>query len=387
LPQIYSSKKVDSKKSTGLLEMVGLGDRKDHKPNELSGGQQQRVAIARALVNSPKIVLADEPTGNLDSKSEKEIMNLLCDLNQKGITIILVTHEEEISQYAKRIIRMRDGKILSDEPVKNRRESALPEPQTALTSELPAKGSTEYLRTRFHALDFFVHFREGVKSLISNKVRTFLSMLGILIGVAAVIAMLALGKGAQKSIETQLSSLGSNLLTLRTGSFRSGGVSMGTGSVAKLSPSDSEALMRAIPSIQEIAPEVNGNGQVVFRDKNWSTSILGTSAEYAKLRASVPIIGRFFDETDNLKRLRVAVIGLTVAAELFGESDPIGEYIKINRVPFQVIGVLPEKGSNGFRDQDDIIIIPLFTAMYRLLGKTNVDQITIQIRDMAEMEA
>jgi len=381
LPQIYNSQTVNQSRSQKLLEMVGLGNRREHKPNELSGGQQQRVAIARALVNNPKIVLADEPTGNLDSKSEKEIMALLCGLNQKGITVILVTHEEEIANYAKRIIRMRDGKILSDERIQNR---TLPE--TVPNIEIP---QTEPISSSSFSflLDFVVHLKEGIKSLIANKVRTFLSMLGILIGVSAVIAMLALGRGAQKSIETQLASLGSNLLTLRTGSYRTGGVFLGTGAVAKLTSEDAEAIKKSIPSVKATAPEISGKGQVVYRDKNWSTQVLGTSENYAVMRASIPVIGRFFDEVEDRKRVRVAVIGFTVASELFGDIDPIGEYIKINKVPFQVIGILPEKGNNGWRDQDDIIMVPLNTAMYRLLGKNFVEQINIEINQLSEMES
>jgi len=382
LPQIYFSKRVDNEKSSRLLEMVGLGNRKDHKPNELSGGQQQRVAIARALVNSPKIVLADEPTGNLDSKSEKEIMSLLCQLNEKGMTVILVTHEEEIAKYAKRIIRMRDGKILSDDAVQDRIR-----PEHSQSLSFQEEISTKTLKPSLQILDFVVHLKEGIKALVANKIRTFLSMLGILIGVAAVIAMLALGRGAQKSIETQLASLGSNLLTLRTGSYRSGGVFLGTGAVAKLTPEDSEVIKKSIPSVKATAPEITGKGQVVYRDKNWSTQVLGTTENYATMRASVPVIGRFFDDAENRKRVRVAIIGMTVATELFGDSDPIGEYIKINKVPFQVIGILPEKGNNGWRDQDDIIMIPLFTAMYRLLGKSYVDQINIEINQLSEMAA
>ena len=381
LPQIYLSKTVDKVKSGLFLEMVGLGDRKDHKPNELSGGQQQRVAIARALVNNPKIVLADEPTGNLDSKSEKEIMELLCQLNHKGITIILVTHEEEIARFAQRIIRMRDGKILSDEKVKDRIECPV-----SNKIILPPPTSAPKNLDSFQLFDLLIHFKEGLKALVANKVRTFLSMLGILIGVAAVIAMLALGRGAQRSIETQLSSLGSNLLTLRTGSYRMGGVYLGSGAVAKLTAEDSEVIKKSIPSVKATSAEISGKGQVVYRDKNWNTQILGTTENYPNMKASIPIIGRFFDDVENRKRNRIAVIGMTVAAELFKDADPIGEYIKINKVPFQIIGILPEKGNNGWRDQDDIIIIPLFTAMYRLLGKNYVEQINIEINQLSEME-
>jgi len=381
LPQIYSTQKINLEKAGCLLELVGLGNRKDHRPNELSGGQQQRVAIARALVNSPKIVLADEPTGNLDSKSEKEVMSLLSELNKQGITVILVTHEEEIAKYAKRIIRMRDGKIISDEKIKERN---LPQTSTELVLPIDTKKETS---PTISFLNFSVHIQEGVKALVANKIRTFLSMLGILIGVAAVIAMLALGRGAQQSIESQLASLGSNLLTVRTGSYRMGGVSLGTGAIAKLTTEDAEIIKKSIPSVKATAAEITGKGQTTYKDKNWSTQVMGTTENYPIMRASIPVIGRFFDESENRKRMRLAVIGMTLVTELFGDTDPIGEYIKINKVPFQVIGILPEKGNNGWRDQDDIIMIPLQTAMYRLLGKNYVDQINVEIEKFEDMES
>lgn len=372
LPLLYSEKSMDSSRSVELLERVGLKPRRNHRPNELSGGQQQRVAIARSLVNAPRIILADEPTGNLDSISEKEIMKILKDLNSQGITVVIVTHEEEIGAQAKRLIRMRDGLISSD-------ERKGPKPVTSTEKNTDKKKLALPPLSGFSSSEILNHFYQGIRTLAANKIRTGLSMLGILIGVAAVVAMLALGRGAQQQIENQLSSLGSNLLVLRAGAMRVGGVSQESGATTRLTEEDAIALKQEIPSVKRSAPQVNGRGQVIFQNRNWSTQVLGGSPAYAPMHASEPSTGRFFSEQENQSRSRVAVLGTAVVRELFGDQNPIGEMIKINKVSFQVIGVLPEKGASGFRNQDDIVIVPVFTAMHRLLGKLYVDSIELEI--------
>ena len=368
LPLLYSEKRLDLEKSQSLLEKVGLGTRSHHRPSELSGGQQQRVAIARALVNNPLMILADEPTGNLDSQSEKEIIGILHDLNDQGITIVIVTHEEEVGQQAKRLIRMRDGVVQSD-------ERRLPFKQNTLE-----KMAAESKLSNIPLANVVQHFAQGIKTLAANKVRTALSVLGILIGVAAVVAMLAIGAGAQAAMQKELSSLGSNLLILRPGATRSSsGVRSDAGATSKLMQEDAADLKNNIGNINNVVSTVNGRGQITFENKNWSTQILGTNPGYAMMHASVPQAGRFFTDDENTSRARVAVIGMTLVRELFEGKSPIGNMIKINKVNFQVIGVLPTKGANGFRDQDDIVIVPLNAAMYRLLGKENVDTIEIEV--------
>lgn len=369
LPLLYSKLEKGLEGARGLLGKVGLGTRSGHRPNELSGGQQQRVAIARALINQPKMILADEPTGNLDSASEKEIIQILKDLNASGITVIVVTHEEEIGAQAKRLIRMRDGVVQSDE-----RLSEFTKPKTAVDLK-PAVSDAD----RKSWLDFLDYFHQGFQTLAANKIRTGLSMLGILIGVAAVVAMLALGRGAQKAIEDQLSSLGSNLLTVRPGSVRVGGVTQESGAANRLGYDDIQVLKTRVSSIEDISAQVSGRAQVTGNSKNWNTQVQGVAASWAKMHASIPEVGRFFTDEENAKRARVAVIGETVRRELFGDRSVIGEMIKINRVNFQIIGVLPEKGATGWRDQDDVILVPLATAMFRLLGREYVDVIEAQI--------
>jgi macrolide transport system ATP-binding/permease protein len=381
LPLLYSKKNMDLVKAQSILMSVGLDDRSQHRTNELSGGQQQRVAIARSLINQPRVILADEPTGNLDSKSENEILKILRDLNDQGITIVIVTHEEAVGQQAKRLIRMRDGMIQSD--LRLRPLSTL-----TLFPDQKAKSSTRssHLENRWQFQETADYFIQGTKNLLANKIRSGLSMLGILIGVAAVVAMLAIGKGAQSAIESQLASLGSNLLVLRSGASRVGGVSQGIGGTARLTLDDYQALKEQVTAVKEASPNVNGRGQVTFQNKNWNTQLLGTGPAYASLRAATPELGRFFTDEENQKRNRVAVIGATVVRELFSGQNPIGEMIKINKISFQVIGVLPEKGANGFRDQDDMIVIPVLTAMHRLLGKVHLDYIDFEISDPKLMD-
>lgn len=372
LPMLYADLEPDPEKAKRLLELVHLSDRMEHKTNELSGGQQQRVAIARSLANSPLLVFADEPTGNLDSTSEKEIMGQLKALNESGMTVVIVTHEEEIGKQAKRRIRMRDGVIQSDERLEPCPPPKIDKPQEWVVSALPTP--TARLRK------FVQHFEQGIKTLAANKIRTGLSMLGILIGVAAVVAMLALGRGAQNAIAEQLASLGSNLLILRPGAQRGMGGAMGeVGSTTRLSSEDAVAIKGQVSSVLEAAPNVSGRGQVTFLNRNWSTSVMGVDPAYARMRASVPVVGRFFTDDENKRRARVAVIGATIVREIFLGQNPIGESIKINKISFQVIGVLPEKGANSFRDQDDIVILPVFTAMFRLLGKDYVDFIDVEV--------
>lgn len=367
LPLLYSKRKGEPS-PRALLELVGLTPRIGHRPNELSGGQQQRVAIARSLVNQPRMVIADEPTGNLDSISEKEILNELDSLNAAGITVIIVTHEEEVGHKAKRLIRMRDGTIQSDE-----RLAPLPEGR-----KLPPPSVVDDSSEIHEVVE---HFRQGFKTLAANKVRTGLSMLGILIGVAAVVAMLALGRGAQTAIEAQLASLGSNLLVLRAGALRVGGVAQDAGATTRLTLDDSLAVQEKVSFIQAVSPSVSGRVQVTYLNKNWSTQVQGAGVHYAEMHAAQPTIGRFFSDDEDKKRSRVAVIGATLVRELFGGKNPLGEMIKVNKVSFQVIGVLPEKGANGFRDQDDTMVVPLLTAMHRLLGKDYVDSIDIEVKD------
>ncbi len=377
LPLIYRSE-APAQSPDDLLRQVGLGDRLEHAPNELSGGQQQRVAIARALMNGPQVLMADEPTGNLDSASSAEILRILRDLNARGLTVILVTHDPEIAAQARRIITIRDGRVVED-------VTKAPSPKPAIASSSPP---VVVRRNRWQrsGIELWAMLRQAMHALTANKTRSFLSMLGVLIGVAAVIAVMALGGGAKTAVQERISSMGANLLILRPGHMQVRGVAMEAGSVSRLTLADATAVLTELPMVSASAPTVNGGAQVTYGGVNWRTSVLGTTPSYAGMRDTVPVIGRFISDEEVRKRSLVAVIGLTVTRKLFGSANPLGKTIRLNRVSFEVVGVLPEK-SAGFRgDPNDQIIIPVTTAMRRLLGRDYVDSIELQVRDPGQLK-
>ena len=385
LPRLYHPDPLKPGEAEGLLKSVGLGDRMDHTPAQLSGGQQQRVAIARALLNRPKLLFADEPTGNLDSKSSLEIMELFKGLHTHGITVVLVTHEPDIAAHARRVITLKDGKILSDRGNGKARQ-AVPASRKAVAKALPV-GAAEASWAARTARAWGGYLRQASRAMLANRLRTFLSMLGIMIGVMAVVAMLAIGAGVQKSMQQQLSSLGSNLLMLMPGANRQGGVMQSSGTVARFQAEDAKAIAKAVPDLELVGPEINGRCQLVADGKNWNSSLIGAAPEYAAMRNSAPVLGRFFTEEENQARARVAVIGVTAAKNLWGDVNPVGKFFKLNRISFQVIGVLPAKGSSGFRDEDDKVVIPQATAQHRVLGRDHVDMIAMQVRQGADMSA
>ncbi len=376
LPLVYAGKRHLKEKAMQEIEGVGLKERMFHKPNELSGGQQQRVAIARSLVNDPPIIFADEPTGNLDSKSKEEIVNILKELNDQGKTIVIVTHENEIAAHAKRVITMRDGQIISDKSsvveINVRKDNAA-DSENLVKDVLSKTGSAVK-----GGIEFLDYLRQAVAAMLSHKMRAFLSILGILIGVAAVIAMLAIGQGAKESIEKQLSSLGSNLLIVRPGATRSAGVYLQSGITTRFTFQDVDAIKKLKGYVSNVSPSVRDRAQIVYGNKNWNTQVEGVGVTYEQIRSATPVVGRFFTEEEVKARKKVALIGTTVLKELFGESNPIGENIKINLINFKVVGVLPEKGSTGMQDQDDTVIIPITTAMYRVFGKQYIDSLYVE---------
>jgi macrolide transport system ATP-binding/permease protein len=334
------------------------------------------VAIARALVNRPRIIFADEPTGNLASDQAGEILAQLTRLNQEGITIVMVTHEADIAGYAKRTLTLKDGKIISD--TRNERELETDHLQHKPGGHNRSKFAERPVSAATHLARVAEYAASALRAIASNKVRSALSMLGILIGVAAVIAMLAIGSGAQESIKARLASMGSNVLMLFAGGGNFRGVSGGAGSYSRLTLDDAKAIRAHIPGITDLYPEAEGDIQIVYGSKNTKVEMQGVTSSYAAILNAQPEYGRFFSENENRAMDRVVLLGPSVVKDLFGMEDPVNKTVKINRVNFQVIGILPSKGNSGGGDQDDIIVVPINTAMKRVLGVKYLHEMAIQ---------
>lgn len=378
VPAIYAglSHVERRKRASELLEKLGLGDRMDHRPSQLSGGQQQRVSIARALMNGGKVILADEPTGALDSQSGKEVMALLEELARLGHTVILITHDAEVADHADRTIEFRDGEVLNDSGYQPSKKAVSSDNKVDLTKIDEANTSKAMISGAGEAL------RMGLRSLMANVFRTVLTLLGIVIGVASVVAMLAIGEGAQQDIIDRISSLGVNMLTISP--QNRGRPGQRGGSAATLTIEDAKLVPDSISNVQYVLPEIRSNATVRLGNLDYQTTVTGTGENLPEARAWPLSEGVFFTEEDSDDYTPVAVLGQTVVENLLPDGGTIiGEYILIKSIPFQVIGVLTSKGSSGFggRDQDDIIYAPLKTVGLRLSGQTYLSSMTVAVEN------
>jgi macrolide transport system ATP-binding/permease protein len=374
LPLFYSAQiGGNPRRAANMLGLLGLGNRKQNQPNQLSGGQQQRVAIARALVSDPAIVLADEPTGNLDSQTASEILSTLTAFNrERDVTVVLVTHERALAELADRIITLRDGLIVSDEST-GRSEAADASSQTLppvepLQEQRP-RGALEAVLMEAWVLTVMA-LAAALRAIGRNKLRAGLTMLGVFIGVAALIAMVAVGEGARAAVEAQVQSLGTDLLVVIPGSTRTNGVRAGAGSASTLRVADVSAILEQDAAVADASYMNRQSAQVVNGHNNWSTSVQGVSSTYLSIRNWRVADGRNFSDEDEQNGATVCLLGETVVKNVFGEfSDPLGARVLVKNVPMTVIGVLTPKGhSASGQDQDDVVLIPFSTSQQRVLG-------------------
>ncbi|MCL2473746.1 MAG: MacB family efflux pump subunit [Alphaproteobacteria bacterium] len=376
MPAIYEGKDKEERRQRAkeLLTQLGLGDRVYNRPNQLSGGQQQRVSIARALMNDPKLILADEPTGALDTKSGESVLELLHKLNKQGKTIVVITHDEKVARNAQRIIRVQDGRILNEEiltePAKSTNGGNMYDSQSPRTHIDAVSGAIEAVKMAF-------------KSLMVNLFRTALTLLGIVIGVSAVMVMLAVGNGSKQSVIDQISAMGTNLLFVRAGApgVRS------SGSVVTLIPDDAAAIAM-VPNVLAAVPNRSSRETVRYGNIDYPTSIQGTGYLFPGARDWDVAQGQFFSPRDERGFAAVAVLGKTVRNILFTrDENPVGRFIIVRNVPMQIIGVMESKGASSFgTDQDDIIFIPYTTGLVRIFGGHHVTDITVKIDDMNRMQ-
>jgi macrolide transport system ATP-binding/permease protein len=391
LPLFYSDRATDGvnrlDKARSALKLLGLADREKNTPAQLSGGQQQRVAIARALINGPSVLFADEPTGNLDTKTSHEIMETLVALNRdQGVTIIVVTHESDIAAYASRVITMRDGQIISDQ---RRTSPALMDGQlthsmstadrsaSALIFHPPQAAPGGSARVSTLAFSSMI-VSAAIQAIGRNKLRSALTMLGVFIGVAALIAMVAVGNGANEAVRKQIESLGTNLAVVLPGSIMTGGARSGIGSASTLTVADAQAIRREATTVSLVSYLTRQMGQVQNGNQNWTTNIQAVSVNYPPVTNWRIGAGRGITEEDQRGVAMIVVIGRTVQKQLFQRGvDPLGATILVKGSPLKIVGVLAAKGQSMWgQDQDDLVMIPFRTGEQKVLGVASPNQQT-----------
>ncbi|MCK9469345.1 MAG: MacB family efflux pump subunit [Porticoccaceae bacterium] len=366
IPAIYAGapRAERSARAAQLLQRLGLGERLGHTPGQLSGGQQQRVSIARALMNEAPVILADEPTGALDSRSGEEVLELLDELHRQGVTVILITHDAQVAARARRVIQISDGRIVSD-------SGSDPVDAVPVSSDSTARDG----QLRFGAaLEEAVHM--ALRSLRANLFRSVLTLLGVVIGVAAVVALMALGEGSKQQVLNSIEAQGTNLLTVRPppGRMRDGSEN------ATMTREDALALV-GLPHVVEVVSERRSSGNLRFGSRDYRTEINGVDEGYSRARDWPMAAGTFFSEDDVARYTSVMVLGQTVVDNLFEPGqNPIGSYVLVQNALFQVIGVLAAKGAGSWgNDMDDVALVPVTTGALRLYGGTHLSNITVKV--------
>jgi macrolide transport system ATP-binding/permease protein len=354
-----------------LLQTLGLAERSHHRPNQLSGGQQQRVSIARALMNGGRVILADEPTGALDSQSGAEVMQLLKRLSEEGHTVILITHAREVADHARRVIEIKDGRIVADPG---------PRPAPGAAAALawtPRRGRLS------HWADAAEAAKTALRALRANVFRSVLTLLGIVIGVASVIAMLAIGDGAKQAVLDRISAMGSNLLLVRPGAPNQ----RGQQNTATLVLADVQAIDKNVPNVLAAVPEQQSTATLRYGSADYTSSVTGTSWKFPLARQWAPARGSFFSEDDEANYATVAVIGQTVANALFPGEEPVGRFMLVNNLIFQVIGVMSARGASPMgTDQDDVVFVPYATSQLRLSGQRFLRNATVAVADVERID-
>jgi macrolide transport system ATP-binding/permease protein len=376
VPAVYAGVSARDRhdRAEALLQSLKLGERLDHRPNQLSGGQQQRVSIARALMNGGRVILADEPTGALDSQSGDEVMRLLRDMNENGHTVIVITHSREVAAQADRLIEISDGHIVADRSKKGR------------SNRDAAVGLAQRTREGFAAIaDVSEAVKMALRALRANLFRTILTLLGIVIGVGSVVAMLAIGTGAQNSVLDRISSMGSDLLVVRPSMANFRGSAGGTN--VTLVPADADAITE-LANVAFAVPEMTSTVTLRRGNIDYQTTANGTVPQFTEAKSWKIGRGEFINRNDMETYAPVAVLGETVVKTLFPEgSDPIGQYVLVNKIPFQVIGVMSGMGASaGGNDQDDVVLVPLTTGSMRLFGQRNIRTITVKVQDASAID-
>lgn len=372
LPAVYCGTDTKERSETArkLLCDVGLSDKINNKPNELSGGQQQRVSISRALINGGEIILADEPTGALDSDTGKKVMALIKELHKKGHTIIIVTHDKNIAQTADRIIEIKDGKIISDIKKNERIFKAGKEKTNKQETIL------SYLKDKF-----LESSKMALKAIVTHKMRSVLTMVGIILGVSSMVSVVSLGRGSEQMIIEKISQMGSNTISVHPGKNFGDEES---DKVKTLVVSDAEFLARQ-NYIESATPEVPSTGNLVYGNFSAMACLVGAGARYFDVTNTNIIAGRNFTREEVQNSASVAVIDDKILNDVFkgGTENAVGKIIMINKKPLRVIGIAKQPFTLGPYSNMLTVWAPYTTAMKKVTGAKSIDSIIVKISDNA----
>ncbi|WP_426246418.1 MacB family efflux pump subunit [Pseudomonas sp. TWR3-1-1] len=380
MPAIYAGMPAAERhaRAAALLDRLGLAERTANRPHQLSGGQQQRVSIARALMNGGHIILADEPTGALDSHSGAEVMTLLDELASQGHVVILITHDREVAARAKRIIEVRDGEVISDTANGAPASSDNPKALQAIDLRQRLNEGSEARGAWKGELVDAVHAAWRVMWI--NRFRTALTLLGIVIGVASVVVMLAVGEGSKRQVMAEMGAFGSNIIYLS-------GMSPRPRAPLGIVTLSDVAALSTLPQVKMIMPINGAEIGVRFGNEDHTMYTGGNGIDFSAIFNWPVVQGSFFSQADEDAAAAVAVIGKKVREKVLKNvPNPIGQYILLENVPFRVVGVLAEKGaSSGDSDSDTRIVVPYSSASVRLFGTHNPEYVVIAAADASKV--
>ena len=375
IPAIYAgvAKGARRARARELLERLGLSERREHRPNQLSGGQQQRVSIARALMNGGDVILADEPTGALDTKSGQEMMDILLELHARGHTIILVTHDLQVASNAQRIIELSDGEIVSDRP----NCEALAAGPAAQLARRHDGGEGNPLRGSWGR--FAEAFKMALIAMASHRMRTLLTMLGIIIGITSVVCVVALGQGARQKVIGDITSMGTNVIDIYPGSDFG---DEQAANVQTLVPADFELLKSQVYT-DSATPGASGSVLLRYRNQTANASLNGVGEQYFRVRGLDLASGTLFGSGEVQRQAQVVVIDQNTRKKFFPreDDDPVGKVIMIGNLPCQIVGVTKPKESPFGNNQNLELWVPYSAAMSRLLGQQYFNSLTVRVKD------
>jgi macrolide transport system ATP-binding/permease protein len=394
IPAIYAGVKKHARQERAgmLLERLGLAERSEYRPNQLSGGQQQRVSIARALMNGGDVILADEPTGALDSKSGKEMMAVLHELHGSGHTIILVTHDQQVAAHAERIIEISDGMIIRDQVNPN---NSAPSPLAgegrgggeAADSTTVSSGKVTHPLppSRQGRGNLFVAnwgrfaeaFTMALIAMLSHRMRTLLTMLGIIIGITSVVSVVALGQGAQQKVIKDISAMGTNVIDVNPG--KDWGDEDAAG-IQTLVPSDLEVL-KAQVYVDSASPATGGSQLLRYHNLTANASVNGVSEQFFRVKGYEISDGISFSTDDVKQQAQVVVIDQNTRKKFFAKVDPIGKVLFIGSLPCRIVGITKEKDGPMGNSSNLEVWIPYSSAMNRLLGQQYFSSISVRVKD------